>query len=257
MSSPKELPLQALQFYVTTPYTCGYIAKNLAQSLIASPHHLVDATAYGHLISQGFRRSGKFTYRPHCENCIKCVPVRIVLDLFTPTRSQKRAYKQHNNLIATVLPLGFHQAHYELYSAYQALRHTTENDINQNRDTSEEDQYKQFLCQSNVKSILVEFRDAQDQVKIVSVIDTVADGNSAVYTFYDATETKASYGTYAIMWLINWTKQRSLPYLYLGYWIAESQKMAYKEKFTPQERFINNEWISSIENNHATKGTAS
>ena len=105
--------------------------------------------------------------------------------------------------------------------------------------------------------MMVEFRDAQDQVKIVSVIDTVADGNSAVYTFYDATETKASYGTYAIMWLINWTKQRSLPYLYLGYWIAESQKMAYKEKFTLQERFINNEWISSIKNNHATKGTAS
>lgn len=246
MSSPEELPLQKLQFYVTTPYSCGYIAKNLAQSLIASPHHLVTTTVYSDLIREGFRRSGKFSYRPHCENCTKCIPVRIVLDQFTPTRSQKRAYKQHSHLTAAILPLGFHQTHFELYSAYQALRHATEDDINTtNNTTSEEDQYKQFLCQSHVDSVMVEFKDEHDQLKMVSVIDTINDGNSAVYTFYDATETKASYGTYGIMWLVNWTKQLKLPYLYLGYWIAESQKMAYKEKFTQQEKYINGEWKSN------------
>ncbi len=265
MSSPKELPLQKLQFYVTTPYPCGYIAINIAQSLIASPHHLVDAGVYSDLISQGFRRSGKFSYRPHCAHCTKCVPVRIVLDQFTPNRSQKRAYKQHSHLTATILPVGFRQDHFELYVAYQALRHTTEDDINQNTTgdkDSEEEQYKQFLCQSNVESVMVEFRDTQNQVKIVSVIDTVADGNSAVYTFYDATEPKASYGTYAIMWLIDRSKQHKLPYLYLGYWVEESQKMAYKEKFTPQEKFINSEWVTyqkssitnSPKNNNAIKG---
>jgi leucyl-tRNA---protein transferase len=253
MSSPTELPLQKLQFYVTTPYPCGYIAKNRAQSLIASPHHLVDAEVYSELIQQGFRRSGKFAYRPHCEHCNKCVPVRIVLDQFIPTRSQKRAYKQHSDLTANILPLGFHQAHVELYSAYQALRHATEDVMSQNTDSSEEEQYRQFLCQSNVDSLMIEFKDAQNQVKIVSVIDTVKDGHSAVYTFYDAIETKSSFGTYAIMWLIDWTKSLNLPYVYLGYWIAESQKMAYKEKFNRQEKLIDGEWISSTENNTATK----
>jgi arginine-tRNA-protein transferase len=92
---------------------------------------------------------------------------------------------------------------------------------------------------------MIEFRDAQNQVKIVSVIDTVNDGNSAVYTFYDAAQPKASYGTYAIMWLIDWTKSLNLPYMYLGYWIAESQKMAYKEKFNLQEKYIDGEWLAN------------
>jgi arginine-tRNA-protein transferase len=245
MSSPKELPLQKLQFYVTTAYPCGYIENNLAQSLIASPYHLVDTEVYSELINQGFRRSGKFTYRPHCEHCNKCIPIRVILEQFTPTRSQKRAYKQHCNLTATILPLGFHQEHFALYSAYQSLRHNTESEFEKNNEATEEEQYKQFLCQSNVKSQMVEFRDQHQQLKIVSVIDIIKDGHSAVYTFFDAKEQKSSFGTYAIMWLIEWTKQQNLPYLYLGYWIAESQKMAYKEKFNPQEKLIDNEWVLS------------
>ncbi|MFW5431905.1 MAG: arginyltransferase [Methylophilaceae bacterium] len=241
MSSPKELPLQKLQFYVTTPYTCGYIAKNLAQSLIATPYSMVDADIYSGLIKQGFRRSGKFAYRPHCEHCSACIPVRLILDQFTPTRSQKRAYKQHIALTANVLPVAFHQEHFNLYTQYQALRHPEEA-LEKNENADEEEQYRQFICQSNVESLMVEFRDSQNQVKIVSIIDNIADGTSAVYTFYNATELKASYGTYAIMWLINWTKQLNLPHLYLGYWIQESQKMTYKEKFNVQEKLMNGEW---------------
>jgi leucyl-tRNA---protein transferase len=247
MSSPKELPAQKLQFYVTTPYACGYIAKNLAQSLIAAPHHLVNADVYSELITQGFRRSGKFAYRPHCEHCNKCIPVRIVLDQFIPRRSQKRAYKYHQDLTATLLPLGFDEAHFRLYAAYQALRHTAEDDIQQKAVGNEAEQYKQFLCQSNVDSVMIEFRDAYNQIRIVSVVDKLKDGHSAVYTFYDAAEPKASYGTYAIMWLIDWTKSLNLPYLYLGYWIAESQKMAYKEKFNLQEQLIDGEWQTKLE----------
>ncbi len=244
MSSPKELPLQKLQFYVTTPYPCGYIANNLAQSLIASPHHVVDAQVYSELIKQGFRRSGKFAYRPHCEHCNQCVPVRIILDQFTPTRSQKRAYKQHNDLTAKLLPLEYHQKHFTLYQQYQSNRHPSESELSKTTRNEEKEQYQQFLCQSNVESLMVEFSDEQGKIIIVSVIDIVEDGVSAVYTFYD-TEQKASYGTYAIMWLIDWTKDLGLPYLYLGYWIAESQKMAYKENFQAQEKLINGEWINN------------
>ena len=263
MTLPSELPLHKLQFYVTTPYACGYLPNKLAQSLIATPHHLVDAKIYSGLIGQGFRRSGKFAYRPHCETCNACVPVRLILDTFTPSRSQKRAFKQHADLTARILPLGYHQAHFELYASYQMARHAEPENFNADKDEAE--QYSQFLCQSNVESLMIEFSDANNQLKIVSVVDIVNDGVSAVYTFYDTnietSDTKpsygdsakrasygdhlkrASYGTYSIMWQAKWTKSLELPYLYLGYWIADSQKMAYKQAFKPQQKLVDGEWI--------------
>lgn len=241
MTLPNEPALHKLQFYVTTPYQCGYLPNKMAQSLIATPHHLVDANVYSGLILQGFRRSGKFAYRPHCELCNACIPTRIVLAEFTPSRSQKRAFKQHADLTARILPLGYHQAHFELYASYQAARHAEPENFNQDKDEAE--QYRQFLCMSNVESLMVEFRDTENQLKIVSVVDVVRDGVSAVYTFYDTSDNKTSLGTYSILWQIEWTKSLGLPYLYLGYWIAASEKMAYKQLFKPQEKLIDGEWI--------------
>ena len=250
MTLPTEPPLHKLQFYVTTPYKCGYLPNKLAQSLIAAPHHLVDTNIYSGLIQQGFRRSGKFAYRPHCDNCSACIAIRLILDEFAPTRSQKRAYKQHANLTARILPLGYQQQHFELYTSYQALRHADE-EVSQQAEAhrtaeiqTEADQYRQFLCKSNVESLMIEFSDADGAVKIVSVIDVVSDGISAVYTFYDALVARASFGTYSIMWLAEWTKMLGLPYLYLGYWIEASPKMAYKQQFKPQQKLIEGEWMS-------------
>ena len=243
MTLPIEPPLHKLQFYVTTPYKCGYLPNKLAQSLIASPQHLIDANIYSGLITQGFRRSGKFAYRPHCENCRACIAIRLILASFAPTRSQKRALKQHADLTANILPLAYKQSHFALYTSYQALRHSDESAGIQIDAQTDAEQYRQFLCMSNVESLMIEFCDAQGQVKIVSVIDIVQDGVSAVYTFYDASMAKASYGTYSIMWLAQWTKSLNLPYLYLGYWIEASQKMAYKQQFKPQQKLLDGEWL--------------
>jgi leucyl-tRNA---protein transferase len=244
MTLPNEPSLQKLQFYVTTPYQCGYLPNQLAQSLIASPQYLVNTQIYSGLIQQGFRRSGKFAYRPHCEHCRACTPVRLVLDRFNASRSQQRAYKQHQDLSVRILPLGYQENHYALYAQYQCIRHAEEN--TQTAPTNDDkEQYRQFLCHSNVESLMIEFSDAQDNVKIVSVVDVVQDGISAVYTFYDATDHKSSYGTFAIVWLCEWTKTLNLPYLYLGYWIANSQKMAYKQLFKPLEKLVDGEWTES------------
>jgi leucyl-tRNA---protein transferase len=244
MTLPNEPSLQKLQFYVTTPYQCGYLPNQLAQSLIASPQYLVNTQIYSGLIQQGFRRSGKFAYRPHCEHCRACTPVRLVLDRFNASRSQQRAYKQHQDLSVRILPLGYQENHYALYAQYQCIRHAEEN--TQTAPTNDDkEQYRQFLCHSNVESLMIEFSDAQDNVKIVSVVDVVQDGVSAVYTFYDATDRKSSYGTFAIVWLCEWTKTLNLPYLYLGYWIANSQKMAYKQLFKPLEKLVDGEWTES------------
>ena len=249
MTLASEPHLHKLQFYVTTPYACGYLPNQLAQSLIATPHHVVDAIIYSGLIQQGFRRSGKFAYRPHCENCNACIAVRVVLQDFVPNRSQKRAFKLHAGLSARVMPLGYVESHFALYTAYQAARHPDDNLKKQAEAhrtahiQNEADEYRHFLCQSNVESLMIEFSDANNQVKIVSVIDIVNDGVSAVYTFYDTSEPKASFGTYSIMWLTEWTKMLGLPYFYLGYWIEKSQKMAYKQAFKPQQKLIDGEWV--------------
>lgn len=243
MSLPSDTPLQKLQFYVTTGYSCGYLPNKMAQSLIAAPQHLVDANVYSGLIQQGFRRSGKFSYRPHCENCQECIPVRIILDQFSPNRSQKRAFKQHQNLTTTILPTGFHEEHYALYISYQHARHSDEKIQTEATSAENEiEQYQSFLCQSNVESVMVEFRE-NNQLKMVSVIDIVRDGISAVYTFYETNDPSASYGTYNVIWQTLWAKSLNLPYLYLGYWIKDSKKMAYKQNFKPLEKLINGEWI--------------
>ncbi len=242
MTLPNEAPLQKLQFYVSTGYRCGYLPNKLAQSLVASPQHLINADVYSSLIQQGFRRSGKFVYRPHCEDCRECVAVRIILQDFMPNRSQKRAYKQHQNLVASILPVAFYEEHYALYAAYQKARHAKD-ESEQADKTEQEDveQYQNFLCQSNIESVMVEFRE-NGQLKMVSVIDLVHDGVSAVYTFYETGDTKASLGTFNVLWQIEWTKTLNVPYLYLGYWIKDCQKMAYKQNFKPLEKLLEGQW---------------
>jgi leucyl-tRNA---protein transferase len=236
MTLPNDAPLQKIQFYVTAPYSCGYLEGKLAQSLIAAPHHLIDAGAYNGLIQLGFRRSGKFAYRPHCESCSACLPVRVLVDEFSPSRSQRRARQQHANLSAAIVPLAFSEEHFALYQAYQIARHEGQ----QEPDSVE--QYRNFLVQSNVDSMLVEFR-LNGELMMVSLVDIVHDGISAVYTFYNTTDRHCSYGTYNILWLIDWAGQLGLKHLYLGYWIEQSRKMAYKQNFLPQEALIDGEWL--------------
>ncbi len=235
MTAPHDVPIQKIQFYVTSPYSCGYLAQQRAQSLIATPQHLIDAQAYSHLIAQGFRRSGQYVYRPYCEQCDACVPVRIPVQQFHASRSQQRALKKHANLTVQVLPLHFDEQHFDLYLRYQAARHPSEGD----QDTTE--QYRQFLVQSNVDSYLIEF-SLDGVCKMVSVVDQVQDGLSAVYTFYDPDDHHASYGTYAVLWLIDWCLRLQLPYLYLGYWIAGSPKMVYKKNFRPLQALVDRQW---------------
>jgi len=155
----------------------------MARSLVAAPSEAIDAAKYDVLIQDGFRRSGSFVYRPQCDNCQACLSIRLPISDFKPNRSQKRAWAQHHALTFTVMKPTFLPEHYALYKRYQKSRHP-----GGGMDIDDEAQYSDFLVRSNVRTWMVEFREplpeqARAELKMVSIIDQLKDGLSAVYTF--------------------------------------------------------------------------
>ena len=244
MSRLNDLPHAVLQFYVTAPYPCSYLPDLQARSQVATPALLIDTRVYSELVQHGFRRSGTYTYRPHCDNCRACVPLRVLAKQFKANRSQRRAWKQHAHLEATLHPLQDSTEYFDLYQRYQRARHKDGGMDNDDRES-----YQNFLLQSHVDSLLVEFREPSDPaqespgvLRMVSVIDLLKDGLSSVYTFYEPDLPRARLGVYNVLWQIELCRKLKLDFIYLGYWIEHSRKMAYKTEYQPAQGLLDSEW---------------
>lgn len=227
----------SLNLFLTGSYPCSYLPEQKARSQAVAKADGVDANIYSQLMRLGFRRSGLYVYRPQCDQCKACISVRLVVDEFKPTRTQHRLHKKHTRELQAYCSndLSWRDEYYELYLNYQAQRHPD------NLDQSTPKDFTEFLLSSHVNTQLVEFRDHNNVLRMVSVFDILDDGLSAMYTFYDCNY-MGSLGTYAVLWLSDVCKFLNLPYLYLGYWIKDSQKMAYKINFQPLDYYHKAQW---------------
>ncbi len=230
-----------VHWYATASYPCSYLADTQARSQVAVVELAQSAAAYNELVRKGFRRSGGFIYRPHCEQCQSCVAVRVRVADFAPSRSQRRALQSLAGLTIQTLPLTLLDEHLDLYRRYQQSRHDEDHAAMSAAQTQEA--YSQFLLRSHVRSNLIELRRADGSLHAVSVVDWLADGLSAVYTFFDPAA-KGSPGTACVLWMVAQARSLGLPYVYLGYWIAQSPKMAYKSTFQPLEMLSGGQWLN-------------
>ena len=229
--------LTQLQLYRTGEYPCNYLPEHTASSQMVAPIDRINDTNYGPLLDLGFRRSGLYVYRPQCAGCHACQSYRVLTEAFTPNRSQRRCLKKWSSLNVRMVDLDFSEEHFDLYRRYIEARHA---DGAMANDT--EEQYQQFFLRSAITTFLVEFRDAHDTLRMVSVIDQTINGLSAMYTFYDPAPEFAGLGTYGILWQIQIAQRFGLKFVYLGYWIAGSEKMQYKQQFQPAEILVNGIW---------------
>lgn len=226
------------QFFATASVPCPYVPGRAERKLVIELTGREAPRSYDELSRAGFRRSHRFAYRPACRACAACVPVRVAVEQFTHSRSTRRVRNANADLRIAVSPPHASVEQFRLFMAYQRSRHS-ESDM----ATMRYGEYRNMIEDTAVRTALVEFRDTDGALVAASLIDRLDDGISAVYTFFDPAHRRRSLGTWCILWLVEESRRQKLPYVYLGYWVAESPKMAYKARFPALERLTDGTWV--------------
>jgi arginine-tRNA-protein transferase len=227
------------QFFATSPVACPYIPGRAERKLIVELGGSGGAAFYDDLSRAGFRRSHRFAYRPACRGCCSCVPVRIAVERFRHTRSTRRVRNANADLCGSLVAARATPEQFRLFSAYQHARHG-DSDMASMRYGD----YRGMVEDTPIRTALAEFRDGCGSLVAVSLIDLLNDGVSAVYSFYDPRQPRRSLGIWSVLWLVDECLRRGQPFVYLGYWIADSPKMAYKDRFPALERLDDGDWTA-------------
>lgn len=236
MSDEEYKSLDDIGFRITPEHECSYLENHDAITLFVDPNYPIIMSQYSALAKLGFRRSGSNIYRPHCNDCGLCIPVRVPADEFKPNRSQRRNQSLNKDICFSVKDATYDQEHYELYRRYMKGRHA-----GGGMDNDEPESYENLITANWSDSKLLEFR-LENKLIMVAVIDCFNDGVSAVYTFFDPEYPKRGLGIFGVLSEIEYTKSLSLDWLYLGYWNPKTNKMSYKSNYQPLEFFDGNDW---------------
>ncbi|MBV1876107.1 MAG: arginyltransferase [Pseudomonadales bacterium] len=228
--------LADLKFYSTPSHDCSYLQDQQAVTLFADPLAIIDTDLYSALSEVGFRRSGQHIYKPYCDSCTACIPVRLAARQFEPLRRHKRTIKRNADLDIKQMKPSMTDEYFLLYQNYISARHA-DGDMH----PASEEQFDSFLVSGRPEAIFFEFR-FNGKLLAVAVTDQLNNAMSAIYTFFDPNESRRSLGSFAVLWLIEETQRIGIEYLYLGYWIKECQKMSYKMDYKPLQIYVDEKW---------------
>ncbi|WP_376094155.1 arginyltransferase [Roseomonas sp. CCTCC AB2023176] len=224
-------------FYTTAPLPCPYLPGRTERKIVTELSGAESEALHDRLSRAGFRRSHNIAYAPVCPGCQACVPIRIVVDEFIPSRTQRRIIKSNLDVMTHEVPARATAEQFALFQRYQRARHG-DGDM----AAMGYYDYRAMVEDTPISTMMIEFRDAPDRLVGACLTDWLSDGLSAVYSFFDPALASRSLGTQAILHLIARARQLRLPYVYLGYWVPQSAKMAYKARFFPSEILTAGSW---------------
>ncbi len=225
------------QFYVTAPHPCPYLDNRRERKLFTALQGKPSTKLNNILSKQGFRRSQNVLYRPSCVHCAACMSARIRVDDFAPSKSQRRVLRQNLQLSREIGAPWATEAQFSLFRKYLDDRH---NDGGMaDMDIFE---FAAMIEETTVNTQIITYKDTQDNLVCVCLIDVLDDGLSMVYSFFDPDMARSSLGTFMILDNVEIARSKGLQYVYMGYWVRGSKKMDYKSHFSAVEVFSRNQW---------------
>jgi leucyl-tRNA---protein transferase len=240
-------PLKQLRFFLTAPAPCPYLPGKMERKLFTHLHALDGPELNDSLTHAGFRRSQNIVYRPACEHCNACHSVRVRATGFTPTRTQKRIYKKNAGLRRSIEAALASDEHYALLLRYVRARHPEGG-----MDEMSYADYLSMMEDTSARSQVCEYRDENGKLVAAVLVDVLSDGPSLVYSFFEPEERVRSLGTYIILDHVEQAVQNGQSFVYLGFWIRDSNKMNYKSQFRPLEVLTSEGWELMKENTDET-----
>lgn len=237
------------RFYATDVGPCPYLEDRQERRLVTVLDPSSADNGFDLLISAGFRRSQHFLYKPACVDCRACIPVRIDVERFRPGRTFRKLLKANADLEVTEAPPVPTQEQFELFQRYLEARHSEGGMAHMSRGD-----FQDMVAHSAPDTRLIELRSTDGKLIGVSITDYVRTGLSGVYKFFAPEAASRSLGTYLILWHVSRAQQLGLPYVYLGYWIADCRKMAYKSRFRPMEQLDGWQWIPLVDTRSTAAG---
>lgn len=224
-------------FYTTAPLPCPYLAGRTERKVVTEITGPEAERLHDRLSRAGFRRSHNIAYAPVCPSCQACVPIRVPVAGFEPGRTQRRILRANTDVTAHEAAPRATAEQFQLFQRYQQSRHGAGDMASMSFYD-----YRAMVEDTPIATFVAEFRDPADRLVGACLADRLSDGLSAVYSFFAPGLERRSLGTYAILWLIRHAAEQDLPHVYLGYWVPESRKMAYKSRFRPAEILSGGQW---------------
>ncbi len=180
------------------------------------------------LLMTGWRKFGYYYFKPSCKNCMKCLPLRVKVNDFTPTKSQRRVIKKNRDINVEFTPLNYSEKIFEIYQIHSTNRFGK-------TDNNKNDFISSFYKQSCPTLQSMYYRD--NELAGVGFIDITHNALSSIYYIFDTAYSNLNLGTYSIIREINQAADLGLSYYYLGYFVEECSSMAYKGRFAPYETY--------------------